>query len=240
MLVRTRNPLNIGGVARAMANFGFSKLRLVAPYDLAFREARSAVHATDILNQAEVYDNVADAVADCHSVVGTTAGTNRQLKQSVEALPHAGGSICRVTETGKVAILFGSEKRGLSNGDLSYCQSLLRIPTAPEQPSMNLAQSVAVVLYELASQKANPDAPRDINPIALDETIEKAEMQTLHRLTDTMLRTLAVSGYAKPGSQPHFEEKLRLLLLRMQLSQADADTWTAMFRQILWKIEQQR
>ena len=80
VLVRTRNPLNIGAAARAMSNFGFSRLRLVNAYDVAFREARSAVGASELLATAEEYRSVAEAVADCALVVGTTAGRQRELE----------------------------------------------------------------------------------------------------------------------------------------------------------------
>ena len=88
VLVATRNPLNVGAAARAMSNFGFSRLRVVAPYDVAFREARSAVGAPQLLKNAEEFQNVSDAVADCSLVVGTTAAGKRELQASVKA---AGG-----------------------------------------------------------------------------------------------------------------------------------------------------
>ncbi len=92
VLVRTRNPLNIGAVARAMANFGGSQLRLVEPYDLAFREARSAVGASELLANAEVCQSVAEAVADCPLVIGTTAATNRSVSLPLITLPQAASS----------------------------------------------------------------------------------------------------------------------------------------------------
>src|SRR5580704_12525215 len=86
VLVRSRNPLNIGAAARAMSNFGAHRLRLVNPYAPGFREARSAVGASDLLETAEEYNTVAEAVADCALVVGTTAVRNRALQQPVRRL----------------------------------------------------------------------------------------------------------------------------------------------------------
>jgi len=88
VLVSTRNPLNIGAAARAMNNFGFSRLRVVNAYQLAFREARSAVGASEVLRTAEQFHSLAEAVADCQLVIGTTAARNRHLRQPLRALPR--------------------------------------------------------------------------------------------------------------------------------------------------------
>src|ERR1700686_278162 len=149
-MVSTRNPLNIGAAARAMANFGFSRLRVVNPYDLAFREARSAVGAAPLLKDAEKLPAVADAVADCRLVVGTTSVGHRELQHSIRRLEYGARLIRRALERGPVALLFGSEKFGLSNQDLSHCNWLMRIPTIGQDLSMNLGQAVALCLYELA------------------------------------------------------------------------------------------
>src|SRR6478609_7829313 len=151
VLVSTRNPLNIGAAARAMSNMGFSRLRVVNPYEASFREARSAVGAAPLLAQAEQYGSVAEAVADCSLVVGTTAAGNRELQQPLKLLGEGAQLIRKRLRAGsRVALLFGSEKRGLSNDDLSHCHWLMHIPTRKEHVSMNLGQAVAVCLYELA------------------------------------------------------------------------------------------
>src|SRR5689334_2804060 len=151
VLVSTRNPLNIGAAARAMSNLGFSRLRVVNPYEASFREARSAVGAAPLLAQAEQYGSVAEAVADCSLVVGTTAAGNRELQQPLKLLAEGAQLIRKRLRAGsRVALLFGSEKRGLANDDLSHCHWLMHIPTRKEHVSMNLGQAVAVCLYELA------------------------------------------------------------------------------------------
>src|SRR5271166_982287 len=150
VLVATRNPLNLGAAARAMSNFGFAHLRVVNPYELAFREARSAVGASALLTDAQEYKSVADAVADCTLVVGTTAVRHRELQHPLRRLEYGTRLIRKqLASRGRVALLFGSEKVGLSNHDLSHCHWLVRIPTREEHISMNLGQAVAVCLYEL-------------------------------------------------------------------------------------------
>src|SRR5689334_22672216 len=120
ILVSTRNPLNIGAAARAMSNFGFRHLRVVKPYSPAFREAKSAVGATALLKRAQEFDTLAKAIADCPLIVGTTAGRARKVDQELRSLPDAAPTIRRRLRSGRVALLFGSEKRGLSNQDLSW------------------------------------------------------------------------------------------------------------------------
>jgi tRNA/rRNA methyltransferase len=234
VLVRTRNPLNIGAVARAMANFGSSRLRLVAPYDLAFREARSAVGASDLLAGAEVCRSVAEAVADCTLVVGTTAATNRSVSLPLIALPEAAPQIMNASHTGRVALLFGSEKRGLANQDMSYCHWLMRIPTTQQSPSMNLAQAVVVVLYELA--RTWNRTPAAAKPEAMAATDTPANMQSLLRLAQVMHKTLECSGYYSEAAAASSEEQLRRLLLRIKLTEPDSEIVVGMFRQILWKL----
>src|ERR1700724_2886764 len=132
-----------------MSNFGFPRLRVVNPYQAAFREARSAVGASALLASAEEYRSVAEAVADCTLVVGTTAVRHRELQHPLERLEYGARLIRKRLGSSCVALLFGSEKFGLSNQDLSHCHWLMRIPTCDENISMNLGQAVAVCLYEL-------------------------------------------------------------------------------------------
>lgn len=232
VLVSSRNPLNIGAAARAMANFGFQHLRVVHPYDVAFREARSAVNAESVLQAAEEFDQVADAVADCSLVVGTTAGTRRTPQQQLHRLEAAAQIIHQHLQSGsKVALLFGSEKIGLSNHDLSHCQLLLRIPTQTEHPSMNLGQAVAILLYELVRQTSEePTAP----PIAdqLEKPLATAEER--ERLTVLLLEVLALSGYAR---HPSPEEKVRGLMRHLPLTQSDVHHWLGLLRHILWRLK---
>ncbi len=151
VLVSPRNPLNIGAAARAMANFGFSRLTVVAPYEEHWREAKSAVGASDLLQNAKRMERLAEAVADCTLVIGTGTLAHRKPEQTVILLPDLAPVRRReLARGGRVALVFGSEKRGLTREDLALCHLLVEIPTDPRQPSMNLGQAVAVCLYELA------------------------------------------------------------------------------------------
>ncbi len=220
VLVAARNPLNIGAAARAMSNFGFLRLRVVNRYNVAFREARSAVGAPELLQNAEECASVADAVGDCSLGVGTTAVGSRQVEHPVHRLEAAGQLIREhVADGGRVALLFGSEKRGLSNDDLSYCHWLMRIPTREEHISMNLGQAVTVCLYELI---------REERPPVLASAPVQATGAELERMARALLEALHASGYTKPGTEAATEEKARRLIRRMQLDSQDAEMWTGM------------
>jgi tRNA/rRNA methyltransferase len=228
VLVSPRNPLNIGAAARAMSNFGFTDLRLVNPYDLAFREARSAVRAHYILEQAQVAPTIQEAIAGCTHAIGTTALGNRDLHVPLVRLEQAARLIRGQLRTSSVALLFGSEKFGLSNEDLSHCQWITRIPTREEHGSMNLGQAVAICLYELRREATAAG-------IAL-EPRAPAPAEELERLTGVLLDVLARSGYLQDRSAASAELKTRRLIRRLRLSSSDAGVWTGIFRQVLWKL----
>ncbi len=156
VLVETSNPLNIGAAARAMSNFGALRMRVVNPYDVAFREARSAVGGAPVLQDAVEFGSLAEAVADCTLVVGTTAVRHRELHHALRRLETGAGLIREELTTGSVALVFGPEKTGLSNDDLSHCHWLMSIPTREQHISMNLGQAVAVCLYELVRESGKP------------------------------------------------------------------------------------
>jgi tRNA/rRNA methyltransferase len=231
VLVAPRNPLNIGAAARAMSNFGFTQMRLVNPYDVAFKEARSAVRAQYILENAQVFQTVSEAVADCSLAVGTTAGGRRDLHLPLYRLEPAGELLREhLSADGPAALLFGSEKFGLSNEDMSHCQWLLRIPSREEHGSMNLGQAVAICLYELrrdAQAAAQRFAPA-----------EMATGQDYERITTLLLEVLSRSGYVNPTTSESTELKVRRLVRRLGLPAADTDMWLGIFRQILWKARQ--
>jgi TrmH family RNA methyltransferase len=230
VLVNSRNPLNIGAAARAMSNFGFPHLRVVHPYPIAFQEAKSAVNAEPVLTAAEQFEHLPEAIADCTLVVGTT-GAQRNLLEPVSTLESAAPIIQAHLRSGsQVAILFGSEKVGLSNHDLSHCHLLLRIPTHPEHPSMNLGQSVAVVLYELIRQTGpeDPEAPAPNSPLA---TAGEKE-----RLIALLLEALSVNGYPHRTTQATIEAKVRRLVRHLALTPSDLHHWLGLLRQLLWKL----
>jgi len=227
VLVSTRNPLNIGAAARAMSNFGFSRLRVVNPYDPAFREARSAVGAAKVLTRAKGYESVAEAVADCILVVGTTAGCDRELQHPLRRLEHGSRIIRKHLASGRVALLFGSEKRGLSNADMSHCRWLMRIPTSEQNFSMNLGQAVAVCLYEVV---------RDSKASSNAQTLKVANARERERITSVLLEAMRASGYLKRRPIADVDERIRRMVLRLRLPARDTILWLGILRQILWKM----
>ncbi|GIU75857.1 MAG: tRNA (cytidine/uridine-2'-O-)-methyltransferase TrmJ [Bryobacteraceae bacterium] len=228
VLIETRNPLNIGAAARAMSNFGFFDLRLVRPYSVAFEEAASAVGASAVLKNARVFDRLSDAVADCSLIVGATGLGHRVFHHPLLRLERAGRLLRRHLQSARAALLFGSEKFGLSNDDISHCHWLLHIPTRPGHDSMNLGQAVAVTLYELSR---SPAAAR-----RLPEAASRATEAEIARLADLLEQALRRSAY--PGFE-HGDSatlKLRHLLHRLSLGSRDAAILAGMLRQILWKL----
>jgi tRNA/rRNA methyltransferase len=248
VLVRARNPNNIGAAARAMHDFGLRHLRVVNDYPVPFESARSAVDASRVLADGVACANLAEAIADCTLVVGTTAVGERDLQHLLLPLPEAAPRIIAelrrcADPPGRIALLFGSEKTGLSNEELSHCNWLLTIPMQPplegeHHLSLNLGQAVAVCLYELVREAPAAHPPPESSSAAnpLTEAGEPATADTLERLTTLLTETLERSGYARrhpANSQPM---QLRRLVHRMCLDANDANVWMGVFRQLLFKL----
>lgn len=231
VLVRARNPNNIGAVARAMHDFGFRHLRVVNEYAVPFATARSAIDASEVLAGAMEFGSVAEAVADCTLVVGTTAVGERALVHPLHALPKAAGEIKGALEQkGRVALLFGSEKTGLSNDELSHCHWLLTIPMKEHEdvrhPSMNLGQAAAVCLYELV---------REMGVHAGVGVPATAAVGEVERLTALLTEVLEETGYTRRHPANCDDAQIRRLVLRMGVSASDVPVWMGILRQVLWK-----
>jgi tRNA/rRNA methyltransferase len=228
VLVHARNSLNIGAAARAMLNFGFSRLWLVKPYDVAFRAARSAVGATEVLERAVVTADLAEALGGASLVVGTSGVESRSQHHVQRSLPEGSHALRTHLESREAALVFGSEKFGLSNQDLSYCDWIASIPTHEDCPSMNLGQAVAVCCYELA---------RHAKPIPGLQTPASATAEHRDRIVETLLPILEQSGFLRPDGRRSQTEKIRRLINRMRLAPADARMLQAMIRQVQWKLD---
>ncbi len=232
VLVRPRNPLNIGAAARAMANFGLHEMRVVAPFDPVWQETRSAVGAEDVLLAARAVPDIAGAVGDATLVIGTTAGSRRMLDRDLLPLPELVPWLRRRKARGRAALLFGSEKTGLSNEHLSYCHALVRIPTAADCPSMNLGQAVAVCAYELARAGA-------ISHRAARVTARKSDPANVQALDHVFARAAHVLdqvGYLKPKSRAATLRRLRRLLFDLELTSYDARIIGGVLAQIEWGL----
>jgi tRNA/rRNA methyltransferase len=243
VLVSPRNPLNIGAAARAMANFGFRRLSVVAPFVPTWREARSAIGAPEVLQEAKETATLAEAVSRSTLVVGTGSLTYRKPEQQVVVLPELGPFVSKeVGKGGQVALVFGSEKHGLTREDLSYCHMLVEIPTDPRQPSMNLGQAVAVCLYELSSRAfpAADGAPEKVHELAAANAYDTGQLAPsgkLDRLAGVVEETMVAAGYSPASMQEANYHDLRLLLRRLTLTERDMRRIMGLFRRILWRLK---
>jgi len=246
VLVGTRNSLNIGAAARAMSNFGFGDLRLVRPWGPSLDEARgwereaaapAAVGAVGLLESARIYETLAEAVADCTLLYGTSAamaGGKRVLVHPVDA-PSEAATRMREHARGegeRVGIVFGNEKHGLSNEDLAYCHRLLRIPTRSEHISMNLGQAVAVCLYEVACGVNREET-------GVHEEEAPAASELTERLLALGMEALTATGYTERAvhTAEEVEERVRRMVRRARLDRQETEMALGMVRQTLWRVE---
>jgi TrmH family RNA methyltransferase len=244
VLVSPRNPLNIGAVARAMANFGFMRLSIVAPYEPHWREARSAVGAPQLLNDAQETASLAEAIRDCSLVLGTGTLTHRKAEQPVAPLDKLAPVVTESLERGeRIAIVFGPEKHGLTREDLSYCHILVEIPTDARQPSMNLGQAAAVCLYDLAT-RGGPSItesgtaedrldPASKTPNASKPSPTSANLDILSGLIEDVMVAAKYSPHTMQEANRH---DLRVILRRMNLNAADSRRTLGLFRRILRRL----
>ena len=234
VLVRARNPNNIGAVARAMHDFGFRELRLAGEYEVALEGARSAVDAGAVVRGAVWAREIGEAIAGCTLVLGTTAVGERALEHPVETLAAASERIAvhlAANPAHRVGLLFGSEKTGLSNKELSHCDGLVTIPmemhAGVRHPSMNLGQAAAVCLYELV--RGWP-----IARVAPAAAIANAgEMERLREVFEEVLRA---SGYMRRHPANSDRSQVRRLLLRTRPTAKDLPVWMGVLRQMLWRM----
>lgn len=240
VLVGARNPSNIGAAARAMQDFGFSDLRFVndftAPFEAAQLEAKSAVGAGHVMRAARRFASVAEALADCTLAVGTTAIGGRIVEQPLlalaEAAPRMRGAL-QQAESARVALLFGSEKTGLTNDQLSHCHWLTTIPMfAPEGErhlSMNLGQSVAVCLYELVREgfEGVRELPTQRDVPLLEPAVSGGDRE---RLTLLLIDVMQRTGYARRFPANAREQVVRQLAQRLTQDPMEAQTWFGLLR----------
>ncbi len=253
VLVSPRNTLNIGAVARAMSNFGANDLRVANIFYKDFRSASSAVGPSAALLRAALeFPTVAEAIHDAQLVIGTSgAADGKPWLQPIERLERSAVRMRATLDRGlKVALLFGSEKFGLSNDDMSHCHALLRIPTREEHPSMNLGQAAALCLYELARLNLDQSDPAALPPEVEPERDERwlpqefprdagdrapAPSAAVERMTALLAEALEASEFPGMGS-PSRGRQLRNYIRRLRFSGRDAELTTGFLRQMLWKL----
>lgn len=227
VLVAPQGGLNIGSVARAMANFGFTDLRLVTPeVDPLGSDARlMAVKAAVILENANIYPDLQSALADCHLALGTT----RRFGKYREDFLHP-SEISGVAEPyanqGRIALVFGREDRGLLTAEIDLCQRFITIPTHDELPSMNLAQAVSLCLYETANGNYEQVQEPGCKRLASGETLE-----SMYR---HMRQTLLDIDYLDPNNPEHIIHAFRRIFGRALLNDREVRILRGMFRSIDW------
>jgi tRNA/rRNA methyltransferase len=227
VLVRPKAPGNIGATARAMKNMGFADLRLVAPQRWNQREAAAmAAHGGDVLAAATTYPDIAGAVADRSTVIGTTA-RGGLYREDARSIHDTAAEIAALG--GPAAILFGPEDFGLTNDDLKSCQRLVTIPTAPAYRSLNLAQAVLIVAYEmmLAADGAGPrSAP-----------VQLAQAAGVDAMFARMADALMAIGFLPADNPDHVMFAIRSIFGRAGLRPRELDILNGLARQIRWAAE---
>lgn len=232
ILHRPRNPNNIGAAARGMANFGFRNLAVVSPYAVAWREVRSAVHAHEVVNNAKKFNSLKSALRSSHLVIGTSAGSRRKCGDRWIGL----GDLTRLVQKSvkarkSVALLFGSEKTGLTNEDLDFCHYVVRIPTGGACPSMNLAQAVAVLAFVLGARSEKRPTDKKI-------VVPKVPFEGMERLIMQGLRAFEAAGLLKGWDLPRSEGRVRRSFINWNLSQVDVAMLHGLFRWVIKKAGQ--
>lgn len=228
VLVRPKDPANIGASARAMKNFGLSELYLVAPQRKLSRHAYAlASHAEDVLDVAVVCDTVAEALTGCTLALGTTARP-RAAETRVYTPREAATVLPREGTAARAAVLFGPEDYGLSNDDLRHCQGYIRIPTAA-YASLNLAQAVQLVVYEwfVAGDRTVTATPS-----------EPAPREVLEGMYAHLLETLYHIGYTDAQREGGADRLFRGIFDRARLNEREVAALRGLWRQVLWATRQ--
>ena len=219
VLVNTTHPGNIGGVARAMKNMGFGRLVLVAPRKFPHEEAVwRAAGAGDVLEDAEVVDDLSDAIADCQFVVGTSARGRRIPWPVLDPRACAERVHAAAGRGEQVAILFGREDRGLINEELQACNLHLHIPSHEDYSSLNLAMAVQVVVYELRMLALAGALPVD----SCDEwDAPFSTVANMERYYAHLEETLVQIGFLDPAAPRQLMARLRRLYNRVRLDEME-------------------
>lgn len=232
VLVQTHFPGNLGSVARAMKNLGFSELVLVRPIADPKSEMalRMAVHADDILQNARTVGTLSEALADCVAAVGTASKVDGVVRSSRrgfvrEVMPQ----MVEISQQGKVALVFGSEPNGMTNEEVALCSHLVEIPTTFAYDSMNLASAVAICLYDL--RVAWLASERD-----WVATEKMAPLEAQERAFANLKGALLEIGFLYGEKADSLFEGVRHMLMRCRPQMRDIGILHGLARQISWFV----
>ncbi len=231
VLCRPMQAGNVGSAARALKNMGFADLRLVAPVaSTRDRAATSmAVHADDLLARAAIHDDLDAALADRTITIGTTCRPG-PYRSGASTLREAARELIAEAASNRIAIMFGSEDHGLTNDELKRCHRLITIPTAVEYPSLNLAQAVMVVAYELRLAAASGRAETVSTP-------EFAPAGEVEAMLARMADALVAIGFLPADNPDHIMFALRAIFGRSGLTARELDILNGIARQTRWTAE---
>ena len=230
VLARPKIAGNIGSVARALKNMGFDDLRLAAPASSHKSKAARdmAVHAADLLENARIFDNLREAVSDRMLTVGTTCRAG-QYRCSVKPLRESAGELVGLAESNRIAIIFGPEDTGLTNSEIKLCERLIAIPASPDYPSLNLAQAVMLVAYELrmaADESTDLSAP-----------LQFANAAEVDAMLERLKHSLVAIGFAPQDNPEHIMFAMRQIFGRSGLLPRELDILNGIAAQIRWVAE---
>jgi tRNA/rRNA methyltransferase len=230
VLVRPQGQMNIGSVARAMKNVGLKELALVAPDVSPMQpDARlMAVGAHDILEHVRIFPRLADALADCSWVIGTTRRRGKRREGIIDPRQMA-AEIAEIIQQNKVALIFGPEDRGLSNRDLDLCQRLVTIPAHEDYGSFNLAQAVMIVCYEIYLASRHKKVASTVKRLATSEQLEGM----YRHMEEVLLRI----GFLEHNNPKRMMAVLRRIFSKAQLDSREARVLRGICRQASWYIE---
>jgi tRNA/rRNA methyltransferase len=232
VLVRPKSPGNIGAAARALKNMGLRDLRIVSAtgcLPVSDRGAAAlAVHGQDVLASAATHPDLTSALADRTLVVGTTARMG-PYRDEARPIREVAGELAASSAVNRIAVVFGPEDFGLTNEDLKFCQRLVTIPAAPEYPSLNLAQAVMIVAYELM---LGAGAGRELAPV--QQLPPAAELDAM--LT-RMARALVAIGFLPEDNPDHIMFAIRAIVGRASLRPRELDIMNGIASQIRWFAE---
>ncbi len=234
VLVRTKAAGNIGAAARALANMGFGGLRLVAPDASADRMASEmAAHGREILRQASTYPDLGAALSDCAVSIGTTCRPGL-YRSGAQPLRAAIAELVEKNAHHPVAFVFGPEDHGLSNDDLRYCQRLITIPTAPDHSSINLAQSVMLLAYELFMAGLGASAPAGGEDPHRGPLFSPAPVAEVEMMFGRMEKALLAIGFLTADSAQRLMLALRAMLGRGGINRRELDILSGIAHHIDW------
>lgn len=229
VLVGTLSGGNIGSVARAMKNMGLRRLKLVSPQEYMSEECRMmAGKAVHLVEEAQLYTSLNEAISEQNLIIGTTSSRSRRKRQSVYTPREIGKIVRKYARSQRVALLFGPERRGLSDTQLAKCHYVLSVPTDPEYPVLNLSHAVMILAYEIYGA---------VHP-KRSQSKELASDQTREQMFRHVERVLIDIGFLSSHHPKHIMGSIRRLLGRAELSSRDIKIIRGVMAQMKWYTEE--